>query len=46
MMGGACGTYGERKWAYRVLVGKPTGKRTLSRTGLDGWIILRRSFMK
>jgi len=26
-MGGACGTYGDRRGAYRVLVGKPEGKR-------------------
>ena len=30
-MGGACSTYGERRGAYRVLVGKPTGKRPLER---------------
>ena len=30
-MGGTCGTYGgeERRGAYRVLVGKPEGKRKL-----------------
>jgi len=31
-MGGACSTYGERKGVYRVLVGKPEGKRPLGRT--------------
>ena len=25
---------------YRVLVGKPEGKRPLGRLGVDGWIIL------
>lgn len=30
-MGGACGTYGERKRAYRVLVDTPEGKRPLGR---------------
>ena len=30
-MGGACSTYGERRGAYRVLVGKPEGKRPLRR---------------
>ena len=30
-LGGACRTYGERKGAYRVLVGKPGGKRPLGR---------------
>jgi hypothetical protein len=28
-MGGACGTYGERRSVYRVLVGKPERKRPL-----------------
>jgi len=27
----ACGTYGERRCVYRVLVGKPEGKRPLGR---------------
>jgi hypothetical protein len=30
-MGGACSTYGERRGAYRVLVGNPKGKRPLGR---------------
>jgi hypothetical protein len=30
-MGGACSVYGERKSLYRVLVGKPEGKRPLER---------------
>jgi hypothetical protein len=30
-MGGACSTYGERIVAYRVLVGKPEGKKPLGR---------------
>ena len=30
-MGGACSTYGERRGIYRVLVGKPEGKRPLGR---------------
>jgi hypothetical protein len=30
-MGGARRTYGEKKGAYRVLVGKPEGKRLLVR---------------
>ena len=30
-MGGTCSTYGERKGVYRVLVGKPEGKRSLGR---------------
>jgi hypothetical protein len=28
-LGGACSTYGERRCVYRVLVGKPEGKRSL-----------------
>ena len=35
-MGGACSTYGERRGAYRVLVGKPEGKRPLGRP-TPGW---------
>jgi hypothetical protein len=30
-MGGACGTYGERRDAYKVLVRKPEGKMLLGR---------------
>ena len=30
-MGGACSTYGERTVLYRVLVGRPEGKRPLGR---------------
>jgi hypothetical protein len=30
-IGGACSTYGARRGAYRVLVGKPEGKRPLGR---------------
>jgi hypothetical protein len=30
-MGGACSAYGGRKGVYRVLVGKPEGKRPLGR---------------
>jgi len=30
-MGGECSTYGERRSAYRVLVGNPKGKRPLGR---------------
>jgi len=33
---------GEERGAYRVLVGKPEGKRPLGRPRLDGWIILGR----
>jgi len=30
-MGGACSTCGERRGAYRILVGKPEGKRPFGR---------------
>jgi hypothetical protein len=30
-MGGACSTYGERRGAFIVLVGKPEGKRPIGR---------------
>jgi len=30
-MGRACGTYGEKSGTYRVLVGKPEGRRPLGR---------------
>jgi hypothetical protein len=31
VMGGACSTYGEKRGAYRVLVGKTEGKRQIGR---------------
>ena len=40
-MGGTCGTYGERRGTYRVLLGKPEGKRPLGRPMRKG-IMLRR----
>ena len=33
-MGGACGTCGDRRGAYRILVGKSEGKRPLERARL------------
>jgi hypothetical protein len=30
-MGGACSTNGEKRNAYRILVGKPEGKKPLGR---------------
>ena len=37
---------GERRGVYRVLVGKPEGKRPLEDPGVDGRIILRWLFRK
>jgi hypothetical protein len=31
----------EKRNAYRILVGKPEGKRTLGRPDVGGWIILK-----
>jgi hypothetical protein len=39
-MGGPCSTKGEKRNAYRLLVGKPEGKRPLGRPRRGGWIIL------
>jgi len=35
-MGGACGTMGQRKGAYRVGVGRCKGKRPFMRPNIDG----------
>jgi len=37
---------GERSGVYRILVGKPEGKRPLGRPSIDGRIILRWIFRK
>jgi len=42
----ACNKYGGEEAAYRVLVGKPEGKRPLGRPGIDGRIILKLIFRK
>jgi len=39
-MDGACSTYGERRGAYKVLVGKAEGKSPLGRPRCRGRIIL------
>jgi len=39
-------TVGERRVVYRVLVGKPEGKRPLGDPGVDGRIILSWIFRK
>jgi hypothetical protein len=45
-MGGACGMYGDWRGAYRVLVGKPVGKRPPRRPRCRYRIILRWIFRK
>jgi hypothetical protein len=40
-MVGACSTHGEKKNAYRILVGKPEGKRPTGRLNIGGRIILK-----
>ena len=45
-MGGACSVYGERRGIYRVLVGKPEGKRPPGRPRLRREITLRCFFRK
>jgi hypothetical protein len=40
-MGRACSTNGEKRNAYRILVGKPEGKRPLGREDVGGWTILK-----
>jgi hypothetical protein len=41
-MGRACSTHREKRNAYRILMGKPEGKRLLGRLkDVDGRIILR-----
>jgi len=32
-VGRTCGTHGDRRGVYRVLIGRPEGKRTLGRPG-------------
>jgi hypothetical protein len=40
-MGGACNTNGEKRNAYRILVGKPEGKNHYEDQDVDGWTILK-----
>jgi hypothetical protein len=43
-MDGVCSTLGEKRCAYRVLVGNHEGRDHLKDVGLDGSIILKRIF--
>jgi hypothetical protein len=45
-MGGSCGSYGDRRGASRILVGRPDGKKPLGRLRLNGSIILKWIFKK
>jgi hypothetical protein len=40
-MGGACSTNGEKRNAYRLLVGKPEGRRPLGRPRRRWWDNIR-----
>jgi hypothetical protein len=40
-MGRACSTNGEKRNAYRILVGKPEGRRPLEDQNVGGWTILK-----
>jgi hypothetical protein len=41
VMGGICGTYGERNDAYGVLVGRLMERNRFEYIGLDGKIVLK-----
>jgi hypothetical protein len=45
-MGETCSTYGKRRGAYRILVGRSEGTRSLRRSGIDARIILKCIFKK
>jgi hypothetical protein len=38
---GACSTNGEKRNAYRILVGKTDGRKQVGRPDVGGWIILK-----
>jgi hypothetical protein len=38
-MGGPCSKNGEKRNIYRLLVGKPEGKRPLGRPSVGGWML-------
>jgi hypothetical protein len=40
-MGRACNTNGEKRNAYRILVGKSEGKKPLKDQDVGGWPILK-----
>jgi hypothetical protein len=40
-MGRACSTNGEKRNAYRILVGKPEGRNHYEHQDVTGWILLK-----
>jgi hypothetical protein len=40
-MGRACSTNGEKRNAYRILIGRPKGKRPQEDKDVGGWTILK-----
>jgi hypothetical protein len=40
-MGRACSTNGEKMNEFKILVGKPEGKRPLGRQDVGGWTIIK-----
>jgi hypothetical protein len=45
-VGGECSTYGESRGVYRVLVGKPGGKRALGRARLKWYCNIKTDLQK
>jgi hypothetical protein len=40
-MAGVCDAHGEKRYAYRGLVGKPEGKNHFENLGIEGRMILK-----
>jgi hypothetical protein len=40
-MGKVCSTNGDSKNAYRILIGKPEGRRPLEDQDVGGWTLLK-----